>query len=237
MNFNYNHTSHLNYVVQNEVPILKPLVLIVPEWWGISENIKNKANALAALGFIVFAIDMYGEGRTAYTPDEASELATPFYQNPQMSYEIFNAALETAKKLPNVDDTKIAAIGFCFGGGNLINYIRLGLKINGAVSFHGSLNGGIIAKKNNVFTPLLILNGEADSMVPLEDRLNFKIEMTAAKAPFIFIDYPNAKHAFTNPDATAVGEKYGIDIAYLQEADEASWKEMLHFFNHIFNEN
>ena len=235
MNFIYNDSNHLNYVVQNDAPTLKPLVFIVPEWWGISENIKNKANALANLGFIAFAIDMYGEGKTVFTPDEAAKLATPFYQNPQMSYEIFNRALETAKKLPNVDGSKIAAIGFCFGGGNLLNYVRLGLKINGAVSFHGSLNGGITAEKNNVFTPMLILNGEADSMVPIEDRLNFKNEMTTAEASFTFIDYPNATHAFTNPDATAVGKKYSIDIAYQKEADEASWKEMLHFFNQIFN--
>ena len=234
MNFEFNHITHKNYVIQNDEKVIKPLVMIVPEWWGISTNIINKANALAKLGFIAFAVDLYGEGKVVHTPDEAGKLATPFYQDPKMSYSIFSKALETAKTIPNVDVLKIAAIGFCFGGGNLINYIRQGLKINGVVSFHGALNGGLMAQKDHVYTPMLILNGEIDSMVPMEDREQFKKEMTEANAIFTFIDYPNATHAFTNPDATAVGEKYGIDIAYQKEADEASWLEMLHFFKKVF---
>lgn len=212
-----------------------PVVLVVPEWWGVNDYTKSRVKQLAELGYFAMAVDMYGDGRTAETPDSAGALATPFYKDASMAKNHFDAALAKVKTFAQVDTAKIAAIGYCFGGGMVLNMARLGTNLKGVASFHGSLNGGLPAtKKGTVIPAILVLHGEADSMVPAEDVTRFKKEMDDAGAHYTFIGYPNAKHAFSNPNATAVGEKYKLDIAYNEAADKASWKELKTFLSSIF---
>lgn len=212
-----------------------PVVLVVPEWWGVNDYTKSRVKQLAALGYFAMAVDMYGDGKTAATPDSAGALATPFYKDPSMAQSHFDAALAKAKTFTQADTAKIAAIGYCFGGGMVLNMARLGTHLKGVASFHGSLNGGLPApKKGSVIPAILVLHGEADSMVPAEDVSNFKKEMDNAGANYTFIGYPNAKHAFSNPNATAVGEKYKLDIAYNEAADKASWEELKTFLTTVF---
>ncbi|GAB3415979.1 dienelactone hydrolase family protein [Niabella aquatica] len=212
-----------------------PVVLVVPEWWGVNDYTKSRVKQLAALGYFAMAVDMYGEGKIAETPDSAGSLATPFYKDAFMAKSHFDAALAKAKTFTQADTAKIAAIGYCFGGGMVLNMARLGTNLKGVASFHGSLNGGLPApQKGSVIPAILVLHGEADSMVPAKDVSNFKKEMDNAGAHYTFIGYPNAKHAFSNPNATVIGEKYKLDIAYNEVADKASWEALKTFLSTVF---
>ncbi|WP_346237236.1 dienelactone hydrolase family protein [Niabella insulamsoli] len=212
-----------------------PVVLVVPEWWGVNDYTKTRVKQLAELGYYAMAVDMYGDGKVTESPDSAGAWATPFYKDAQLAKNNFNAALIKSKTFTNVDTSKIAAIGYCFGGGMVLNMARLGENLDGVASFHGSLNGNLPpAPKGSIKAAILVCHGNADSMVPEKDVSNFKKEMDNAGADYSFIGYDNAKHAFTNPQSTAVGEKYNLDIAYNAAADQASWKELQFFLQRIF---
>lgn len=212
-----------------------PVVLVVPEWWGVNEYTRSRVRQLAELGYFAMAVDMYGNGKVAETPDSAGVLATSFYKDPQMAKAHFDAALTKAKTFPNIDSNRIAAIGYCFGGGMVLNMARLGVDLKGVVSFHGSLNGYLPpTAPNTIKAKILVCHGNADAMVPQAEVKAFKKEMDAAHADYTFIGYDSAKHAFTNPDATALGEKYDLDIAYNEAADKASWTKLTQFLSTIF---
>lgn len=211
----------------------RPAVIVVHEWWGLNDYTKMRARELAKLGYIAMAMDMYGNGQRAESPDSAGKLATPFYEDPVMAKKHFEAALYQLKIQPLTDTGRIGGIGYCFGGGMLLNFARMGIHLNGIVSFHGSLVG-TPADKNLLKTPLLVLHGADDKFVPGSEVATFKKQMDSIGANYNFIAYPGATHAFTNPNATAVGEKYKIPIAYNASADSASWKAMKEFFEKVF---
>jgi len=213
----------------------RPAVLVVHEWWGMNDYSKLRARQLAEMGYAAFAIDMYGDGKTADNPGDAEKLAMPFYMHPDMAKEHFDAALSKLKSYAQVDSTKIAAIGYCFGGGMLINLARLGENINGIVSFHGTLLG-TPANKDLLKSKMLVCQGGADSLVPAADIAAFKHQMDSIGADYKFITYPNAQHSFTNPNSTAMGEKFKMPISYNAAADTASWNDMRAFLNGLFRQ-
>jgi dienelactone hydrolase len=211
----------------------RPGILIIPEWWGLNDYIKGRARQLAALGYIALAVDLYGYGKTADTPDSAMKLAAPFYKDPHITKTRFDASLEKLKTYPQTDTRNIAAIGYCFGGAQVLNLARLGEDIKGVVSFHGGLVG-VPARKDLLKAKILVCHGEADQFVKPEEVAMFKKQMDSIGADYTLKTYPGATHAFTNPDATALGEKFKMPIAYNAAADAASWKEMQVFFDKIF---
>ena len=211
----------------------RPGILIIPEWWGLNDYVKGRARQLAALGYIALAVDLYGYGKTANTPDSAMKLAAPFYKDPHITKTRFDASLEKLKTYPQTDTRNIAAIGYCFGGAQVLNLARLGEDIKGVVSFHGNLVG-VPARKDLLKAKILVCHGEADQFVKPEEVAMFKKQMDSIGADYTLKTYPGATHAFTNPEATALGEKFKIPIAYNAAADTASWKEMQVFFDKIF---
>lgn len=212
-----------------------PIVLVVPEWWGVNDYTRSRVKQLAELGYFAMAVDMYGNGRVTESPDSAGAWASVYYKNPQLAKNNFDAAIKKSKTFSGVDTSKVAAIGYCFGGGMVLNMARQGEDIDGVVSFHGGLNGYLPpTKKGAIKAAILVCHGEADSMVKPDEVANFKKEMDDADVNYTFIAYPGAKHAFTNPAATAIGEKYKLDIAYNEAADKQSWQEMKKFFSTIF---
>ncbi len=222
------------YVVYDEnIEGKRPAVLVVHEWWGLNEYAKKRARQLAGLGYIAMAVDMYGNGRRADNPGDAGKLAMPFYQNPAMAKTHFDAALAKLIAYPQVDTANIAGIGYCFGGGMLLNLVRMGEGLKGIVSFHGSLMG-TPADKNLLRSKILVCHGEADSFVPAIEVAAFKKQMDSIGADYIFKTYPGATHAFTNPDATTLGKKFNMPITYNAAADTASWNEMKLFFSTLF---
>jgi len=145
---------------------------------------------------------------------------------------MFDKAKGQLLKFPNANFDKIAVIGYCFGGAQALNMARQENDLKGAVSFHGNLMTGIKPKNNKV--KMLVLNGAADSFVPAEEIAAFKKEMDSAKVNYKFVNYPNAVHSFTNPESTAMGEKFKMNVAYNKDADEKSWQEMKTFLTEIF---
>ena len=222
-----------NYVAFDEnVKGKRPAVLVIHEWWGLNDYTKRRAKMLAELGYVAMAVDMYGNGRIGNDPGAAQNLAMPYYQHPDMAKKIFDRAVEELKKNPNVDQTKMAGIGYCFGGGMLLNFVRMGEPLNGIVSFHGSLLG-TPANKDLTKAEILVCHGEADSFVNAEVA-PFKKQMDSIGKSYTFKSYPGATHAFTNPDATETGKKFKMPIEYNAAADSASWNDMKEFFGRIF---
>lgn len=211
----------------------RPAVLIIHEWWGLNDYVKNRAKQLADLGYIAMAVDLYGNGKQADNPKDAGEAAGFFYTNAKVAKSRFDAAVEKLKQFPQVDTANMAAIGYCFGGAMVLNIAKLGENLKGVVSFHGNL-AGVPAKKDLLKANVLVCHGEADGFVKPEEIATFKKEMDAIGAPYEFKTYPNAQHAFTNPEATENGKKFNIPISYNAAADSASWKDMQSFFGKIF---
>src|SRR5436189_146868 len=142
----------------------RPAVIVVHEWWGMTDYPKMRARKLAELGYVAMAIDMYGNGKTVDNPDDAGKTAAPFYQNLQMTKARFDAALNKLKTYSQVDTNQIAAIGYCFGGGVVLNMARMGENLKGVVSFHGGLVGAP-ADKNLLKAKILVCHGAADQFV------------------------------------------------------------------------
>lgn len=222
------------YVVwNNAIEGKRPVVLVIHEWWGNNDYPKERAKMLAELGYLAMAVDLYGNGKTVDDPEKAGALAMPFYQHPEMVRRRFEAALEKIKSYPQADTSRIAAIGYCFGGAQVINLAKMGFDLDGVVSFHGNLN--VIPPQQGIMkTPILVLHGEADEFVSKEELEQFKREMDSVNAQYTIKTYPGATHAFTNPAATATGQKYHMPISYNQKADSLSWLEMKDFLKKIF---
>lgn len=211
----------------------RPAVLVVHEWWGQNAYARQRANMLAGQGYVAMALDMYGAGKLAKHPDDAKAFMMATLQAEDAVKERFNAARELLAERPYVDATRTAAIGYCFGGGVVINLARAGTELAGVVSFHGALGPIQSSAPGSISTPLLVLNGDADPFTPPDLVQQFKQEMEWAEADLTFIGYPGVLHSFTNPGATAVGKEFGMPLAYDRAADEDSWSHALAFLRRV----
>lgn len=234
VNYTADTAKLIGFVAYNEADSAKrPAVLVIPEWWGLTDYPKMRARELANLGYIALVADMYGNGTIADSPSLAQKYAMPFYTNSTLAATRFMAALNKLKTFPQADTTKIAAIGYCFGGSMVLNAAKMGAPLNGVVSFHGDLRG-VPADKNLLKAKILVCHGNADSFVPQEQVDAFKKQMDSIGADYTFKAYPDATHAFTNPKATEIGQRFNMPIKYNAAADTASWKDMQDFFGRIF---
>lgn len=218
----------------SDTTVKRPGIIIVHEWWGLNDYIKSRARQLAELGYVAFAADMFGNGKIAVDPKQAMEYTAPFYKDPTLAKKYLDAALKEILSLKQTDENKIAAIGYCFGGYIVLNAAKLGADLKGVVSFHGGL-GGVPVNKSLLKAKILICQGDSDKFVTPADVSLFRRQMDSAGVDYTFKSYPNATHAFTNPEATNLGKKFNMPIAYNAQADSASWKEMQDFFNRIFS--
>jgi len=211
----------------------RPVILIVHEWWGLSDYQKVRARKLAELGYFAVAVDLFGNGKIAADPTEAQSLTKPFYANPGLAKNRMDAAIAKLKGFTQADASNIAAIGYCFGGAVVLNYANLGADLKGVVSFHGGL-GSVQVEKNKLKAKILICHGASDKFVSMHDAEVFKHKLDSIGADYTFKVYANATHAFTNPDATNLGKKFNLPIEYNAEADKDSWNDMKAFLNRIF---
>lgn len=223
------------YIAYNDmIKEKRPGVLVVHEWWGNNDYSRMRANMLAELGYVALAVDMYGNGQVVDNPGDAGRLAGETMKDMQGMKSRFAAALDLLKKNSRVDTTRIAAIGYCFGGGVVLNMASAGADLKGVVGFHPGLGSVLPAEKGKVKARILVCNGAADKFNSEETIKNFKAGLDSAKAEYRFINYPDALHAFTNPAATEIGKKYSMPIAYNENADKKSWVDMREFFEMIF---
>jgi dienelactone hydrolase len=214
----------------------RPGVLVVHEWWGHNEYARKRARMLAELGYVALAVDMYGNGKQATHPDEAGKFSSELMKNFDLAKGRFLSALNFLKRQPMVDPDRIAAIGYCFGGGVVLNMARQGADLKGVASFHGGLAAVKPAVPGTIKAQILVLHGGDDAFVTKEQIDAFKKEMKEAGAELSFVSYPGAKHSFTNPDADEYAKKYNLELGYNAEADRESWDELKKFLAKIFSE-
>lgn len=213
----------------------RPGVLVVHEWWGHNDYARKRARMLAALGYVALAVDMYGEGKQAAHPEDAGKFSSELMKNFDTGKSRFLAAMEFLQQQPQTDPGRIAAIGYCFGGGIVLNMARQGADLRGAASFHGSLQAVRPATPGSVKAKILVLHGGDDKMITAGQIDAFKKEMKDAGAAFTFISYPGVLHSFTNPDADMYAKKFNLPLKYDADADKKSWKELKKFLKAIFS--
>jgi len=214
----------------------RPGVLVVHEWWGHNEYARKRARLLAAMGYTALAVDMYGEGRTADHPEDAGRFAGEVRKNMAAATERFQAAMALLQKHPTVNPEQLSAIGYCFGGGLVLEMARRGLDLDLVASFHGSLGTDMPAKEDQVKARIMVYHGADDPFVKPEQITAFNEEMEAAGIDYQFISYPGAKHSFTNPEADSFGAKFELPLAYDLEADHLSWADMLEQLSVTYSE-
>lgn len=212
----------------------RPGVLVVHEWWGHNAYARKRADMLAKLGYTAFALDMYGAGKLAEHPHDAKKFMEETLADIKVAEARFNEAKQLLQKQPSVDTDKIAAIGYCFGGGTVLHIARSGVDLAGVVSFHGSLTTKTPAQSGQVKAKMLVLNGADDPFVTAEQIAAFKQEMQSAGASLEFVNYPGVKHSFTNSDASDYGKRFNMPLEYNAEADKDSWRRMQQFLKQVF---
>src|ERR1700719_4457019 len=208
-----------------------PGILVFPEWWGLNDYVKGRADQLANLGYVAFAADMYRGGQTTTEPAKAKELSSQFYGKPLMD-ERAQAALDQLLKTGLVDENKVAAIGFCFGGSASLALAYSGAPLAGVVTFHGGLfpaPAGTAQKAK-----FLILHGALDPLVNKEAVDKFLQSMNDDKLDYQFIAYSGAVHAFSNPNSDKAHAAGLEGVGYNAEAAARSWNQMKIFFGEIF---
>ncbi len=209
----------------------RPGVIVVHEWMGHNPYVRMRAERLAQMGYVAFAIDMYGKGVRARDAKEAAALADIYRSNRQLMRARANAALEVLKKHPLVDSRRNAAIGYCFGGTTVLEMARSGADLAGVVSFHGGLDNPNPSDAKNIKGKVLALHGGDDPFVPVEQVIKFEDEMRKAGVDWQLVTYGGAVHSFTNPEA---GNDPSKGAAYNEKADKRSWEAMKTFFGEIF---
>ncbi len=215
----------------NSNPGKRPGVLIVHQWKGLTEYEMMRARQLAELGYFAFAVDIYGKGIRPTTSEEAGKLAGKYSGDRALFRERLVAGLDEMKMQPLVDVNNIAAIGYCFGGGGVLELARTGADLKGVVSFHGSLKNPNPQDAQNIKGRVLVQHGAIDPNVPEEDVVAFKKEMEDAKVDYVLTEYSGAVHSFTMPSA---GSDVSKGSAYNENADKRSWDAMKKFFEEIF---
>lgn len=222
---------HGVYVFDDAIKNPKPGVLIAHDWTGCTEFTIQKAEKLAALGYVGFALDMYGNGAFGKTKEEKSALMAPLTNNRDLLLKRITSAFDAIKGLKEVDPKRIGAMGFCFGGLCVLDLARGGVDMSGVVSFHGALSKPPTKKSEKIRAKVLVLHGHDDPLVPMSQVTDFQKEMIEAHVDWQVHIYGGAMHSFTNPEVNDPG----FGTVYNKTADTRSWIAMKDFFAEIFS--
>jgi len=205
----------------------RPGVLVIHEWWGLNDYTKMRTRQLAEMGYVAFAADMYGDGKTTRDPKEAQAWASAVSSPPGMLAARSKAGLDVMRKEKVTDVERMAAIGFCFGGTTVLQLAYAGVPLKGVVTFHGGLVVPDEQQASKIRSPIVILHGAEDTFVKPETIDGMRKALDAAKVDWFMVSYAQAVHAFTNPDA----DSFKIPgIGYNEKAATRSWDEMARFF-------
>jgi len=209
----------------------RPGVLIVHQWMGLTDYEKKRAETLAHLGYVAFCADIYGKGIRPASTQEAGALAGKYKGARQLLRERVAAALAVLRQQALVDQKRVAAIGYCFGGTTVIELARSGADVAGVVSFHGGLDSPAPADGKNIKCKVLVCHGADDPFESAQDMASFESEMRTNGVDWQLIKYGGAVHSFTQPSA---GNDNSKGAAYNERADKRSWEAMNQFFSEIF---
>ncbi|MDR3684910.1 MAG: dienelactone hydrolase family protein [Geothrix sp.] len=204
-----------------------PGVVVVHQWMGLTDHERHVSDELARLGYVALAADIYGEGVHPKDTAEAGKLAGAYKGDRALYRRRVAAAIETLKAQKGVDGSRVAVIGFCFGGTGALEAARAGLPVKAVVSFHGGLDVPAGYKAGPISAKVLVCHGADDPFVPAKDVAAFQDEMRQAKADYVFVAYGGAVHAFTQKEA---GNDNSKGAAYNEAAQRRSWQHMKDFF-------
>ncbi len=218
------------FLAYEETKKTRPAVIVVHDWSGRNEFACQKAQLLAEMGYVGFALDMFGEGQVGTTIEEKQALMEPLVHDREQLRIRINAALDALITRPEVDKNRVAVIGFCFGGLCALDLARSGADIKGAISFHGLLGKPDNLKSKKIKAKVLVLHGYDDPMVKPDLVNEFCQEMTEAEVDWQLHMYGNVQHGFTNPQA----HDAHLGIFYNQLAAQRSWLAMTNFLHEIF---
>ena len=208
----------------------RPGVLVIHDWTGLQDYAKRRTTMLAEMGYVAFAADVYGKGVRPVDPKECMVESGKYRNDLPLLRKRVMLALDELKKNPRVDNSKLAAIGYCFGGSSVLGLARSGADVKGVVSFHGGLKTSMPAEPGTIRAKILVCHGADDKFVNGEVP-GFKDEMAKSKADMTFVAYPGAVHSFTKKEA---GDDPSKGQAYNAKADEESWAAMKKLFAEIF---
>lgn len=208
----------------------RPGILVVHEWWGLNEYAKQRARQLAELGYVAFALDMYGDGKTTSDAQQARHWSGQLRDTPLMRQRAA-AGLAVLANHDRVDPERLAAVGYCFGGTTVLELAYSGANLKGVVSFHGGVPAPVAADVSHIKASLLICHGADDPFVPDQKLDQFKQSLQGSGVDWMLIAYGGAVHSFTNPGADRAGLE---GAAYHPVADRRSWQHMKQFFHHLF---
>jgi dienelactone hydrolase len=209
----------------------RPGILVVHEWWGLNDYVRGRAGQLAKMGYVAFALDMYGKGKVTEHPNQAGEWAKQITSNVHIWQQRALAGLEVLKKNPRTDAERLAAIGYCFGGSTVQQLAYSGAELRGVVSFHGSLVRPGENMVKVVVAKILICHGADDPFEEPQTIIQYIDAMKVSGLDWQMIFYGGARHGFTNPDADKVGL---AALKYSKSADQRSWASMKLFFEEAF---
>ncbi|MEM6257490.1 MAG: dienelactone hydrolase family protein [Planctomycetota bacterium] len=208
-------------------------VLLVHQWMGLTDYEKGRARQLAELGYVAFALDIYGEANRPSDRREAGQMAGKFKSDRQLFRKRLNLGLEQLVALPFVNGQRVAAIGYCFGGTGVLELARSGADVAGVVSFHGGLDSAGPDSGKDITAKVLICHGADDPYVPQEGIDAMVEEFNANEVDWQMISYSGAVHSFTQPMA---GNDPNSGARYNAAADARSWGHMLLFFDETLGE-
>lgn len=232
INYQVNGESFTGYLAfDDSISEPKPGVLIVHEWWGHNDYVRKRAEQIAGDGLVAFAVDMYGTGKLATNPEQAGEYMNAVVGTEGALEQRFDAAYQVLSEQAQVESSKINIAGYCFGGMVGLNMARAGKKLHAVASFHGLLETSTPMQADTFGGEIAIFNGADDPMVTPEIVKTFENEMDSAGVACSMTNYPGVVHGFTNPEATAKGEKYGMPLRYDADADRDSYTSMIELFS------
>jgi dienelactone hydrolase len=227
-------TQMKGYLVYDEnIKTKRPGVIVIHEWWGHNDYVRERADMLAELGYTAIAIDMYGDGKQADHPKDAGKFAMSVMTNLPEAEARFNAALDLLKQHESVDGEKIAAIGYCFGGSVALTMANSGADLDAVAAFHSGVALPIMPN-DKLTARVLVCNGGGDTFIPEESITAFKQAMDSIGAKYEYISYPGVMHSFTSKEADANAEKFELPLAYDKEADEKSWNSLQALLKEVF---
>ncbi len=211
----------------------RPGILIVHEWWGHNDYVRQRADMLASLGYTAIAVDMYGEGKQAGHPDDAGKFAGQVMSNLPEATARFNAAVSLLKGHASVDPEKMAAIGYCFGGSVALTMANSGADLDAVAAFHSGVALPVMPNEK-LKARVLVCNGADDPFINPESVTAFKTALDSLGTKYEYVAYPGVKHSFTSKEADANGEKFKLPLAYDAEADQKSWASLQEMLKEVF---
>jgi len=213
----------------------RPGILIIHEWWGHNDYVRQRADSLAKLGYTAIAVDMYGDGKQANHPSDAGKFAGSVFANMPEAKARFQAAVDLLKQHESVNGEKLAAIGYCFGGSVALTMANTGADLDAVAAFHSGVALPVMPN-SDLKARVLVCNGAADPFISPESISAFKSAMDSIGATYEYIAYPDVKHSFTSKEADDNGKKFQLPLEYNADADQKSWASLQQLLNDVFTD-